>query len=364
MFTEQMVITAARERVGSKTDISVSEQYVPTQAIHAEMIEDVMECCRLFGTATSRKEVYFVTAVAPLLQTPSAPTLTASNTGGQLVTGSYQYRVSATVGVGETQASAQALVAATIAGTAGSVTITWPPVAGATGYIVYGRTSGDPNNPPQKLKMVTGSTSWLDTGIAAVSGGLPMTNTTGGNSGQMQDYQVDTYVGTDVLEILEVVRSGAYQSDSFLEPAQVDPRTGVPMQKSAFIDQGFQQSALEVIQAQEQFRNQDKFDWTVVPYNNTMYLRLMPPPEMPEQIVVVYSCTGESVESLPDEARPAIEHAATAAIMNLSLNRVNSGPPAAGESSRDRRYWIEMMERQRDYYRGRYRAALARRNRQ
>jgi hypothetical protein len=143
----------------------------------------------------------------------------------------------------------------------------------------------------------------------------------------------------------------------------VDPVTGVPLFRSLFIEQSFQQDALEVIQGIARANHMEEYVWEEVPYNNTTYLRLSPPPRDPEIVVVTYLSSGYSITALPDEARPAIEHAATYALINCVLNRVNSSPGIINEGARDRRYWLELVERQRDYYQGKYRAAIARRPR-
>ncbi|MDF2434833.1 MAG: hypothetical protein JWP44_4464, partial [Mucilaginibacter sp.] len=125
-----------------------------------------------------------------------------------------------------------------------------------------------------------------------------------------QDYPIVTTIGNDVRDIQEVLRSDAYVSESFLEPTMVDPRTGVPVARASFIDQAYQQDALDVIVAQQRFRRQDMYDWEVVNSNGTLYLRLMPPPTDVSTISVRYVATSESVDSLPEEAREAAENAA------------------------------------------------------
>jgi hypothetical protein len=111
------------------------------------------------------------------LSTPANITVTPVGTAG---TTTYGYRVSAINGNGETLASA------TIETTTGNATldttnynrILWDAVAGATGYKVYGRTSGS------ELLMTTVNSPTLyynDTGADTPSGDLPSANTTGGN---------------------------------------------------------------------------------------------------------------------------------------------------------------------------------------
>ncbi len=96
---------------------------------------------------------------------------------GTLATGTYYYRVSALNVTGETLASAETSKA--ITGPAG-VNVNWGAVTGATGYKVYGRTTGA----EQLLATVGSVTTWLDNGSITPSGALPSSNTTGWNLGQ------------------------------------------------------------------------------------------------------------------------------------------------------------------------------------
>jgi hypothetical protein len=357
-MTEKQIIRTARERVGNKIDSTVGESGVPDQAVSAEMRERVIEVARYYGTSQARKEVRFSTVPIPVLSTPTAPTLTAAETDGALVAGSYQYRISATLGPGETLAGPEASVAATISGNTGSVAVAWSPVQYATGYAVYGRTAGT-----EKLLARVGGTTWTDTGVVLPAvDGLPASNGTGG--GFLQDYDVAAYVGADVQEILEVLRSDEYRGENLIQPTLVDPITGVPVARATFVEQGLQQSALDHILTQERFLHLDQFAWEQVYYNDKGYLRLMPPPLHGEVVQVTYLSTTADIEDLPPDARVPLEHAACAALINCILNRVNSAPSAVRERATDQRYWIEMAERQRDYYDNRYQAAIAKRPRQ
>jgi hypothetical protein len=103
----------------------------------------------------------------------SAPTsLSFASTSGTLAAGTYYYRVTATTAAGETTPCAEQsfVLAAT-----GGVIISWPQVAGATGYNVYGRATG------AELLMATitnGTTlTWTDDGSVTPSGAMPTTNT-------------------------------------------------------------------------------------------------------------------------------------------------------------------------------------------
>jgi lysophospholipase L1-like esterase len=106
----------------------------------------------------------------------------AAKSGGTLGAGTYSYRVSALNALGETLAST-AVTATCDGSTTTAVQISWPAINGATGYRVYGRTSGS------ELRIVTnGGNSlsgqarapcfYVDTGAATPSGALPASNTT------------------------------------------------------------------------------------------------------------------------------------------------------------------------------------------
>jgi len=112
------------------------------------------------------------------LATPSGVAVTPVGTAGSTTRG---YRVSAINGNGETLASTTVTTATSNATltTTDYNRITWSAVTGATGYKIYGRTSGS------ELYMATvdsPSLSYSDTGtVTTPAGALPTANTTGGN---------------------------------------------------------------------------------------------------------------------------------------------------------------------------------------
>jgi hypothetical protein len=113
--------------------------------------------------------------VVSQLSTPVNAAFTTATTGGTLSAGTYYYRVVAVDGVGTSLASAETSKVTT--GSTSTVTVNWTAVPGATGYKVYGRTTG------AELYMATVSlnstTTWTDTGSVTPSGALPTANTTG-----------------------------------------------------------------------------------------------------------------------------------------------------------------------------------------
>jgi hypothetical protein len=109
-------------------------------------------------------------SVPAYLDTPTGLTLVQGS--GTLGAAAYAYRVSAISHYGESLACAESLVS--IAATHG-VVVSWAPVPGATGYRVYGRTSG------AELLMATiseGATvTWTDDGSITPTGALPTVST-------------------------------------------------------------------------------------------------------------------------------------------------------------------------------------------
>ncbi len=103
-------------------------------------------------------------------QAPEGLTLTA--TTGTLAAATYYYRVSATTPAGETLACTEVGLGV---GASGGVILNWTQVPGATGYKVYGRTTGG------ELLMSTitngTTTTFTDNGSVTPSGALPTVNT-------------------------------------------------------------------------------------------------------------------------------------------------------------------------------------------
>lgn len=111
-----------------------------------------------------------VRAETPVLSTPVNTTFTQGT--GTLGAGTYYYRVSATNDIGETLASTETNL--TITASHG-VNVNWGSVTGATGYKVYGRTTGA----EQLITSVGVVTTYLDNGSITPSGALPGSNTSG-----------------------------------------------------------------------------------------------------------------------------------------------------------------------------------------
>jgi hypothetical protein len=117
-----------------------------------------------------------LTAITP----PTGLSVSCSTTGGTLAAGTYFYRVSSTsYGAGETLAATEA--SGTVAsGTTGSCTPSWAAVLGATGYKVYGRSTGAELLIPGGGTITNPTTvSFVDTGSGTPSGAPVTNNTTG-----------------------------------------------------------------------------------------------------------------------------------------------------------------------------------------
>lgn len=115
---------------------------------------------------------------ATALETPVNAAFSQSDTGGSLAPSTtYYYRVSAFNSAGETLASAEtSITTSAVAGDTHTVTVNWGAVTGATGYNVYGRSTGA----ELFIESVDGqaTTTYVDTGAIVPSGALPSANTT------------------------------------------------------------------------------------------------------------------------------------------------------------------------------------------
>ncbi len=111
------------------------------------------------------------------LATPVNATFATATTGGTLVAGTYYYRVVATNAQGQTLPSTETSKVVPAGTATNTVTVNWARVVGATGYKVYGRSTG------AELLMATitdGATlTFVDDGSVTPSGALPTANTTG-----------------------------------------------------------------------------------------------------------------------------------------------------------------------------------------
>jgi hypothetical protein len=95
-----------------------------------------------------------------------------STSGGSLAAATYFYVVTAVDASGETTISNEVSIATT--GSTSSVTLTWPVVAGATGYRVYRGTSAG----TEGTRYTAASSPFTDTGAAGTAASPPGANTT------------------------------------------------------------------------------------------------------------------------------------------------------------------------------------------
>jgi hypothetical protein len=130
-------------------------------------------------------------ASVAVLAVPVNAAFSTASTGGSLAQSTtYYYRVTATNASGETLPSTETSQVVGASGTAtNTVTVNWGAVTGATGYKVYGRTTGA----EQLIGTITSgfTTTFVDTGAVTPAGAMPValatpvnaafaTSTTGG----------------------------------------------------------------------------------------------------------------------------------------------------------------------------------------
>lgn len=138
--------------------------------------------------------------LTPTLATPVNAAFSTATTGGTLVAGTYYYRVSAINAQGETLASTETSQVVPAGTSTNKVTVNWGAVTDATGYKVYGRSTG-----AELLIATVGAvTTYIDTGSVTPAGALPAANTTGLGPG----------TSTDVTAAADVsVSIGIYTTD-------------------------------------------------------------------------------------------------------------------------------------------------------
>jgi hypothetical protein len=110
---------------------------------------------------------------------PNLPSASTNSVGGHLAPGSYSYRISASSSAGDTDVSPEVTQVVPIGTNTNSVALQWQPVPGATGYKIYGRTTGA----EQLLATLVGSTTvvYLDDGSVSPSGAIPVDFLVSGN---------------------------------------------------------------------------------------------------------------------------------------------------------------------------------------
>lgn len=216
--------------------------YLDTLARRVE-IPDPVTFTAAAGTLTTGIKYYRITALHPWGESlPSeevgistfqveTPTNEAFSTGaGTLAPGTYYYRVSAINAVGETEASTET---SHVLGGVGGVNVNWGAVSGATGYKIYGRTTG-----AELLMDTVGAvTTWLDDGSITPSGALPAENTTNGLN--VNWVAVDNAIGykvygrdTGAEELLDTVGLVT----TWLDDGSVTPSGAMPTETTAGLE--------------------------------------------------------------------------------------------------------------------------------
>jgi hypothetical protein len=125
------------------------------------------------GTSLPQEKLTLASAsnFAMEMATPGAPILTCNTTGGTLADGTYYYKIVALDGVGTTVAGTQGSCTITGGAGAGSVSISWSAVTGASSYRIYGRDTGF------SQYWTSSSTSYTDTGTVGTTGTPPSVTT-------------------------------------------------------------------------------------------------------------------------------------------------------------------------------------------
>ena len=107
------------------------------------------------------------------LKAPANLTVQSASTGGAMTAGTYQYTVCAIGPNGDSLAAVAAQIVVTSNSNTSSVTLSWDAVQGATGYKVFGRTSGS------LFYLATvgaATTTFKDDGLYTVGTAAPFTN--------------------------------------------------------------------------------------------------------------------------------------------------------------------------------------------
>lgn len=143
----QSAILAAAQTAGTSTDVTLAA------GVHAYV--------GIYGAA---------------LAAPVNATHTTDDEGGELTDATYYYRVSALNALGESLASTETSIVVPEGTETNIVTVKWAAVTGATGYRVYGRTTGA----EELIAEVGDVLEYIDTGEITPAGALPSADTTTG----------------------------------------------------------------------------------------------------------------------------------------------------------------------------------------
>ena len=164
--------------------------------------------------ADSAGHLFQTTGNATLLGAIATPVNAAFTAGtGSLINGTYSYRVTALNAQGETLPSAETSLVIS-AGPQGA-NVNWVAVTGASGYKVYGRSTGA----EQLLATVGAVTTYLDNGSLTPSGAMPTVNTTGtlANVEVQAQYSGSAYnVGNNAITLIS---AGTLPGVTVLNPA-------------------------------------------------------------------------------------------------------------------------------------------------
>ena len=149
-----------------------------TNDIMIDGTNDPGNSLNVFGDTGSNDFIAKGNITSTAVTTTSNQTFSTATSGGSCTDSTtYYYRVAAMNALGTALASAETSITTGVSGTnINTVTVKWNNVFGATGYKVYGRTTGA----EQLIATVTGNSTaaYTDTCTISPSGNLPTSNTT------------------------------------------------------------------------------------------------------------------------------------------------------------------------------------------
>lgn len=138
-------------------------------------------------------------------QLPSPINAAFTAAAGTLAAGTYYYRVTALNDKGETLGSEETTITLAVQG---GVNVNWGKVDGATGYKIYGRSTGA----GQLIATVGDVSTYLDNGSVTPTGALPSENTTG----TIRHNAVDRYDNKKHADISKVISKDSKSRPSVL----------------------------------------------------------------------------------------------------------------------------------------------------
>lgn len=169
----------------------------------------------------------------------------------------------------------------------------------------------------------------------------------------VQDYALADYVGADVSQVTEVMRSSAYVADVLSDEGEIDPEDGLPLKRwGTAIPGGGQGAVFDKIVATQRAGRIGRYSWEVV---NGTTLRLYPLPQGEEVVAVRYLAAGGTITDLGAETEACLVWAACAAILDAVINRIMSDRATTATWGEAQTKRLDVLLKQRDRYSDLYR---------